>query len=65
MMSRESVVRPDPDYDFQLGKSVRLRGWGRSGLAALILILLTVIVMSNVAGPLTWALRQAMAHLFS
>jgi uncharacterized membrane protein len=54
-----------PSYDFQLSKSIRLRGWGWFGLAALILLLFAAIIASSAAGPLTSALAEAFLHLIS
>jgi len=45
-----------PDYDFQLSKFVRLRGWGWS---------LVVVMTSNLASPLTAAVGAAILHLYS
>jgi hypothetical protein len=32
---KETSMRDQPDFDFQLGRSIRLRGWGECGVSAL------------------------------
>jgi len=51
-----SAMSMRPDYDFQLSKFVRLRGWGWS---------LVVVMTSNLASPLTAAVGAAILHLYS
>lgn len=37
--SEAASMTPNPNFDFQIGKNTRLRGWGLTGLAALVLVL--------------------------
>ena len=55
------MMNAQPDFDFQLGKAIRLRGWGRSGLAALVLLLLAAITI----GPTISAMPEGVLHLTS
>ncbi len=41
-----------PDFDFQLGKAIRLRGWGPFGLVALTLLLASAVAISPIAAPI-------------
>jgi hypothetical protein len=48
-----------PDFDFQLGRAIRLRGWGHSGLLALVILLLTAVVI----GPAIAELPELVSRL--
>jgi hypothetical protein len=54
----------NPDFDFQLGRSIRLRGWGVQGLVALVLVLSVVSVTAWCAAAQP-ALHWAISHLTS
>jgi hypothetical protein len=53
----------NPDFDFQLGRSVRLRGWGFQGIAALVLVLSAAVVLLTEDGPVRPALQWVISHL--
>lgn len=50
-----------PDFDFQLGKTIRLRGWGAPGLAALVLLMVAAVAIS----PMIAAAPEGFLHLTS
>jgi hypothetical protein len=56
-----------PDFDFQLGKSIRLRGWGLRGFAALVLLLFACVIVTWLVGPteLIAGTHAAITHLIS
>jgi hypothetical protein len=54
----------NPDFDFQLGRAVRLRGWGVQGVVALALVLFAVTVTAWCASARP-ALQWVISHLSS
>ena len=59
-------MTPDPDFDFQIGKNVRLRGWNLKGLAALGLLLGIAIVAGwNSGSRLETGFQSVVSHLIS
>jgi hypothetical protein len=52
-------------YDFQLGKFIRLKGWGWSGIMAPVLLLLALATVTYLAGPLTTAFGAGVLRLNS
>jgi hypothetical protein len=55
----------NPDFDFQLGKNTRLRGWGSKGLLALFLILLTTCLAVETPGALKTGVDALVLHAVS
>jgi hypothetical protein len=54
----------NPDFDFQLGRAIRLRGWGLQGLVALALVL-SVVTVTAWCAPARPSLHWAISHLTS
>jgi hypothetical protein len=52
-------------YDFQLGRFIRLRGWGWNGIIALVFLLFAVAALSYLAGPLSTAFGAGVLRLNS
>lgn len=40
-----------PEFDFQLSKSIRLRGWGWKGLMGLFCLLLVIATAALISAP--------------
>jgi hypothetical protein len=56
----------NPDFDFQIGKHVRLRAWNLKGLAALGLLLVIVIFAGwNSGSRLEAGFQSVVMHLIS
>jgi hypothetical protein len=54
----------NPDFDFQLGRAIRLRGWGVQGLVALALVL-SVVTVTAWRTPARPTLHWVISHLTS
>jgi hypothetical protein len=57
-------MNTNPDFDFQLGRRIRLRGWGLQGIAALVLLLSSAIAVTWNA-PVQSAFQWVVSHLIA